>query len=295
MKQFSTICIEIGSKCNRKCKFCPNAYFERPNELMSEDVLCTILNQLNQYTGRIELYIYNEPMLHPDIHGIIEAVRANCPRACIMIATNGLNICTKNAIKLLYKSGLNQLQINCYDSEEQFNLYQELINFIPWIDQTKSIYLGASSKSQICCVTNKSDMRSIVGTTKLSNRSGLTKEFIESTDKPLQKMCVKPFRLLNINWKGDAIICCNDYFGNVTPGNVLNKALDELWNSELFNIYRKTLLQRNRDLPLCKDCDSFAGVYVGNIVPADPIENFLEKQKKLRSLDYEHRSCHLAY
>lgn len=295
MDRFKTICIEIGSKCNRKCQFCPNAYFERTDQLMSDTILYTILRQLRLFKGRIELYIYNEPMLHPEIHEIIDTVRVNCPKACIMIASNSLNINTENDIELLYESGLNQLQINCYDSKEQVSKYQEFLDIIEYIDQEKSVYLLASHNSKIGSVCDKTNMKSIRGPKKLSNRSGLIDSYVSSLDKSLSKMCVKPFRLLNINCKGDAIICCNDYFGNVTPGNVLDHSLDDLWSSELFNIYRKTLLQRNRDLPLCRTCDSFAGVYVGNIPTPDNVKNYLEKRKIIRSLDYEHRSCNLAY
>jgi radical SAM protein with 4Fe4S-binding SPASM domain len=74
-------------------------------------------------------------------------------------------------------------------------------------------------------------------------------------------MCVKPFRMLNINWRGDALVCCQDYHGEVTVGNVRQATLTELWEGPVMTEYRRHLYRKDRSLPLCRYCDCHAGAY----------------------------------
>src|SRR5512138_2209510 len=89
---FNTIAIEIGSLCNRICKWCPVRYDKRDDELMDGTIFSKVVSELSaiNYAGRVELYIYNEPTLHmAHLHRALHAIRSEVPRACLMIATNG--------------------------------------------------------------------------------------------------------------------------------------------------------------------------------------------------------------
>lgn len=271
MKLFNTIAIEISSLCNRKCKFCPNCYFKRPDEYMSFNTIKHILNNLKSlhYSGRIEFYIYNEPMRDKRLYEILQLFREELPKAILMIATNGDYINSIKDIKHLFLSGLNQLQINVYSNIDRFNFLKKYVDYYKEINQEKSIYLKCSPKNKICKVINKTNIDKFKGFHALTNRSGLIAPFINPTDKSLKRMCVKPFRMLNINWKGNAIICCNDYFGKVSSGNVMNFTLEELWNKDLFNKYRKYLLNKDRTLFLCDKCDTPTGAYSHNVPKID--------------------------
>jgi hypothetical protein len=86
---------------------------------------------------------------------------------------------------------------------------------------------------------------------------------------PLERMCVKPFRLLNINWRGEALLCCQDYHAEVSYGGLADSTLTELWNHPVMNLYRTRLLVKDRSLPLCRVCDCHAGAYPGNVPRPD--------------------------
>ena len=58
-----------------------------------------------------------------------------------------------------------------------------------------------------------------VGNFKLANRSGLI-PLLPKLNKPLKKMCVRPFRSMQINWKGQVVLCCNDNRADVVCGDI---------------------------------------------------------------------------
>lgn len=296
MSVFNTISVEIASMCNRKCKWCPVAYNVRPDERMPALMMDRVLNDLAalKYAGRVELYIYNEPAR--DMQYLLETiakVRATVPRACIMIATNGDYFQRKgvSALVPLFEAGLNQLLINCYAK----GLYEKRL---PWVNElhlnhgvelTTGIYSYISPRRQAVQILDKHNPAAFgKGVFGLINRAGNIPKFIAASTAPLQRMCVKPFRILNINWKGDALVCCQDYHGEVKFGNVMNNSIGQIWNHPVLNEYRRRLLEKDRSLPLCRTCDCHAGAYPANVAkPQAPfasartieVKHYKEKQK----------------
>lgn len=269
MKLFNTLCLEINARCNRKCKFCPVAYNTRPDELMENDLICKALHELSRlkYKGRIEFYIYNEPMKNREhLEEILRYTREEMPKACLMIATNGDYIKSAMDVARLFDCGLNQLLINCYSP----GLYERRLPWIealpPTISRTKSVYAVLPATTKTVQMLDKSSPEVFgTGIFRLVNRAGNIAPYMEATAEPLERMCVKPFRLLNINWKGEALVCCQDYHGDVSYGNLATSTLVQLWEHPVMNAYRKALLTKDRSLPLCRGCDCHAGAYPHNV------------------------------
>lgn len=265
MRLFNTVSLEISSRCNRRCEFCPVAYNHRPDERMANVLLLRAAKELSSlhYAGRIELYIYNEPCRDWDfLLQCLSFFRMQVPKATLMIATNGDYIRGSHMIDELYAAGLNQLLINCYSP----TLYGKRLAWINAlnadISRTKSVYTATGPKSRVIDMLDKSDPAAFgSGVFGLINRAGNIPDFKPPVTEPLAKMCVKPFRLLNINWTGDALVCCNDYHGEMAYGNLADSTLVELWNSPVLNTYRRNLYARTRQQPLCDVCDCHAGAY----------------------------------
>ncbi len=283
MKIFNTVAIEISSQCNRNCKFCPNAYNERPDELIDFSLLVKAAKELREinYKGRIELYIYNEPLKHKKwFLKCLKYLRETVPKSCLMIATNGDYLHSGNEIIELFDLGLNQLLINCY-SKGLFVKRQFWIDSLPVnVSREKSVYTVASSKSKTIQILDKSLPETFgKGVFRLVNRAGNLPNIELKT--PLEKMCVKPFRFLNITWKGNALVCCQDYHERVSYGSLENRTLLELWNHPVMNEYRKRLLKKDRSLPLCCKCDCYAGAYTHNV---DTSVGVCDSKKKIEQL-----------
>ena len=269
MRLFNTISIEISSLCNRKCAWCPVAYNTRPDERMAGDVLARILADLKavDYAGRVELYIYNEPTRElAYLTTVISLVRNALPKACIMIATNGDYLRGTGNIMQLYAAGLNQLLINCY-TKGLYDRRKKWVDAMPdSIKRDSGVYANTGPRSRIIDIVDKHDPDNFgAGVFKLVNRAGGIPQFMPALTKPAVRMCVKPFRILNINWNGDALICCMDYHGKVKIGNVAAHGVVGLWEHPVMQAYRRKLYVKNRDMLLCRECDCHAGAYPHNV------------------------------
>jgi radical SAM protein with 4Fe4S-binding SPASM domain len=222
------------------------------------------------YKGRIEFYIYNEPCKDmPWLLQCISTAHAAVPRACLMIATNGDYLRGAASIMKLYDAGLNQLLIDCYSP----GLYEKRL---PWLAQLPaevshdgSIYKYINPRShqnRVVSMLDRSDPSKFgKGIYGLQNRAGAIELFMPATSEHLKRMCTKPFRLLNINWKGNALVCCNDYSAQHSFGNLHDMTLTQLWSHPVMNEYRRRLYNKDRSAPMCRTCDCMAGVYTWQV------------------------------
>jgi len=60
--------------------------------------------------------------------------------------------------------------------------------------------------------------------------------------------------LLVVDYKGDVLLCCDDYFGKYSFGNVNDKNIMDIWNSKNFKSMRKKLRKGIFELDICKKC-----------------------------------------
>lgn len=282
IKLFTSIAIEIAAKCNRHCYFCPNDYFKRPDEYMPSDMFYHILKDLQSmnYHGRVEFYIYNEPTRDKRLAEFIAATRQTLPRTCLMINTNGDYFKTKEDIKYLFDCGLNQMQINVYNNADRYQEGTQFdkgieeatkreAKFNSWISSlvlntSSSLYQNIGPRKRVAKVIAKYGITTEVGNVgfqQFGNRSGLVPGFQDATE-PLEKYCTKPFRFLNIDWRGNGILCCNDFNSETRFGNVKDMSVEQIWNSERFNQYRLKLQNgRRAGCFLCDKCNFNGGPY----------------------------------
>lgn len=263
---------------------------------MAEETLTEAIHQLGKmrYRGRIEWYIYNEPCMEMEwLKYVAGLARELAPNATQMIATNGdyFRRGTEDLLEL-YDAGIHQILVNCYTK----GLYGRRQ---PWIDGARSagievggpIYSPISRNRRTLQMLDKSEPESFgTGIFRITNRAGNIVDFVPAVQEPISRMCVRPFRVLNINWKGEAMVCCNDYHADVPVGMFPEQSLVEIWNSPILNAYREHLLARDRSLPLCRSCDCHAGAYPHNVprpdgvvANASDIEVLYEQRVELRA------------
>lgn len=267
MRLFTTIALEIGAQCNRRCWFCPNSVNKRPDEYMDPSLLRNIGRELAElnYNGRIVLYIYNEPFKNPLLLDIIDMFRKVVPKSTIMIATNADYIREYKQIQELYDAGLNQLQINVYTNVPRYRVLKSMLEKVD--AEEGNIYSNTSPKKRFYSLEQKFDKKITpespkVGRFELSNRSGNVPS-LPMLKEPLEKMCVRPFRSMQINWRGEVILCCNDYHADVLCGDATINSVQDIWeNSKILRKFRKKLLRKDRHgLKLCDVCSFKGGAY----------------------------------
>ena len=85
--------VELGSFCNRRCGWCPNAFSERGqtrNE-MKDSTWAALLDSLSaaRFAGWFAFHNYNEPLADPRLLERVADARERLPHAKLELHTNG--------------------------------------------------------------------------------------------------------------------------------------------------------------------------------------------------------------
>jgi radical SAM protein with 4Fe4S-binding SPASM domain len=253
---FHWVTVETSTFCNRKCLNCPVSAFPRDTKFMSERIFTKIIEDLGRirFQGIIHLHWYNEPLADRTITEKIRVISKKVPRARIVINSNG-DFLTSRLLRELALTSLNELYITQYDGEISRHILDILEKAEDW-------------ERQIVKVRAKSNF--------VGNRAGLLSQTV--VNEPLLAGCNRPSNQLIINYKGDAVICCNDYLGKVTLGNVGKTSLLGIWKCEQFKSIRRLLTAKRRDrITLCKSCNFLGDIYDCRDLTSNEIRKFNEK------------------
>ncbi len=233
---FHIVGIQTITACNRKCSYCPNSLYPREKKLIDPELFKKIINDLAaiDYSGAVSPFFYGEPLLDERLPELLSYARQKLPKARIYVHTNG-DFLAKEVFEKLIKSGVNQFVITQHENKPPQK-------FMEW-------YKNASLKERNRIVFKKLDENS-----PLTNRGGLIK--IKKKGKFISRICPLPKTALFIDVNGNLLLCCNDFFGNYSFGNVKEKPLIEIWNGEKYKKCREEISKSNFSLEICKKCVS---------------------------------------
>ena len=229
-KLFTSITIETTAHCNRKCTFCYNNFdrFPRKRDLgiMEEETWIKIIDELSllNYSGRISPHFYGEPLLDKRILQFVTYAREKCPEAYIRIHSNG-DMLTETLLQGLIKCGLNTILMTNYDDSKK-----------PYLERLAQQY------EDYVIYRAHTDFT-------LKKKDG--------TSYDAETPCLRPTSQMVINWKGNVLLCCNDYYEEYVLGNIKDASLLKIWNSKKFQKYRRILSKKGgrTKIALCKRCD----------------------------------------
>ena len=243
---WSSVEIEICTKCNRRCSFCPVSKIDRGEHYMSERLFKKIINYLSMikfetswhlsFNGRIGFHLFGEPTLHPKLIQFINYTRERNPLASLELTTNG-KLLTVPLMKALSDVGVNLFEISEYTDK----LNKNVIEFI-------KKYPRLSHKVQYRFVPNEG--------MQFVNRGGLIKkeDLPKGYDFFHTDRCQIPKKCLRINCKGDVVLCCNEYEGKYTFGNINTEDPLSIWSKPEYVKIRDEIEHGVFKLDICKKC-----------------------------------------
>jgi radical SAM protein with 4Fe4S-binding SPASM domain len=239
---FSWIDINLTELCNRKCIFCPrvddNQY---PNQHLhiSEELIKKIAHELSMinYQGSIVFAGFGEPMLHPDFLKLISHFK----NIRLEIVTNGDTL-TSKSIKKLIEHGIDLICISLYDGPEQITKFNAMFKEV---NISEEHYLLRDRWH-----TQEDDYG-----LKLTNRAGMVSVGIQDA-VDINKPCYYPHYSMTIDWNGDALLCVQDWNKKVKLGNIYAQSLFEIWNGKIISKYRQKLMNCDRSLSPCNNCNA---------------------------------------
>ncbi len=225
--------IQTIDYCNRKCPWCPNKYLNKtPDLLMREEIFFRILSELKKldYQGAIHPYLMGEPLADKRFKSLVRIIRWQFPTNVILINTNGDFLKSRKDVEELIEAGLSNIIINLYD-KRNYHLIRKL-------EELPEVKFNKISK-----------LRKFY-----YNRAGLIRE--ADSRRSRHSACPYALRKMCINYLGDVILCCSDYFYQVVFGNVMEMDLWDIYFSERYVCYRQMHAKGMGYLrPLCSECD----------------------------------------
>lgn len=253
----SEIEISESGTCNRKCVFCPRSApdFEDVKSFIDEKLVEKVAIELKNlnYKGVIRFSGFVEPLLDKKIYKHISTFRSNCFNSRIELVTNG-DVLNLNKLLRLFDSGLDKILISVYDSKEDADQFQNMI------DNAKL------KKSQYIIRHRYLPPEENFGII-LSNRAGLMDkaEFkIPKLTQPMKNQCYIPAYTLFFDYLGDVLICPHDWGKKIKLGNLKKDRLIDIWLSDKALMIRSELAKGNRKMQPCNVCD-VNGTLMGKI------------------------------
>ncbi|MBS3113294.1 SPASM domain-containing protein [Candidatus Woesearchaeota archaeon] len=229
---FRAVEIETLTKCNRKCFYCPNSKYDRGDQYMEESLYKKIIDELAElnYNGRVSPHFYGEPLGDKRLPDLLGYTRQKLPSAYIVVFTNG-DFLTKEMFDLLLSKGVDAFLITRHVGPDSETL-KKMLNS-----------LSAAEKKKVT-------LRKFTPDTTLSNRGGL----IDKIKTEYMNKCNFPATSLIIDFQGNVILCCNDFFSSVKFGNLTTEKINEVWKKPNFIKLRKELQDGKFKLDICKKC-----------------------------------------
>lgn len=284
--------IELTSSCNFRCLMCPtgNLSLKRKPEFMKWGMIDKIVSQCADHGSALRFIGWGEPLLHPDVaSAIMLATKAGL---ATHLNTNGSKLDRFKAVRLIV-AGLTSLKFSfqgvtrtTYQDMRNTNWFEQLIETIvtfrevrgdkalPWIAVSTTI----TDETPIMVKQFRRRLEPLVDELSIGNtifdfmdmaatrlkpeeRARLEKlSGLESGEKRHPVPCPEVYDKLSIHADGSVVLCCNDFNGVVTLGNVNQTPIIELWRHPKIEAYRERLAAKNYDAPLCKDCYDYMGV-----------------------------------
>ncbi|MEY8336127.1 radical SAM/SPASM domain-containing protein [Lachnospiraceae bacterium 47-T17] len=235
------ISIETINRCNSTCSFCPanRTNDKRPFAKMEEPLFHKIIKELSDagYDGYLNLYVNNEPFMDTRIEEWYQYAKENLPKAKMLLYTNGTLVTIERFKKII--PYIDKMIINNYS--EDYKLHNNIEKIMELVQSEKK-YWDKDITIQIRFIQEI-----------LTNRAGSAPNKMKI--KESGKICIMPFTDFTIYPNGTVGLCCSDALEKTNLGNVYEKSILEIWNSEEYQKIR-SLIGTNRDqYSFCKGCD----------------------------------------
>ena len=284
--------IEPTNECNLRCPLCPTGAgtLKRPKGQMSFDLYRRVLADLDGALGRVKLYNYGEPFLHPRILDMIALARE--AEIHTRVSTNGLAFLRGMDADDLIASGLDYVRVSVDGvMQETYSVYRvggqldRVLEGVRLLQRRKRELGRRRPVVELQLIAMRHNEHEIPALRQIAHELGTLlrvksvglgdlkhradqREWLpkaeslrryEECDGQLAlahdgraAMCDHPWHRLVVNWDGQVTPCCYDRDGAYEFGNAA-QGMAAVWNGERLRAFRQRV--RSHDLPtICRRC-----------------------------------------
>ncbi len=281
------IMIEVTNACNLECSMCYNRNMKRKTGFINRDLFIKALDQARDIDiENIALYTTGESFLHPEIFDFISLAKSKGFKY-VYITTNGLLLGQEHCNKII-SSGLDSIKFSVdagskavYERDKPGARWDDLLANVR---RLRSIRDASKSKLKIFASfvisdSNVSDLENynslfsgLVDQTLYSfvlNHGGLQDnsdscDFLKSiylysqSSSRKRLPCSYLWNRFIVTYDGRLSVCCIDFEGKLTYGDINKQTLKERWNSKEMTLFREQHKGGHFDrIDICKKCNTF--------------------------------------
>lgn len=282
-----SIDLELTNHCNFSCSFCPignrSEYINKIGfskiEYKDVEKIVTELKDNNIKLKAFRFSMMGESTLHPEFDKITKLVSESNISDYLELTTNGSTLSQKKILPII-NNKINVLRVSIYGLNEEDYKYntntrknnlqlikQNLKNLkkqIEYYGYGPHIYIKSfeSDKERmnefVKQFSNFADEIGFENGHEWDNNSNMKIPAHSKLDlKENKKVCSFPFYKAVIHSNGDFTFCCVDWSRSTSVGNIKNNSIYELFNSELSNDFRRSLIEGKNLNKVCKGCEFF--------------------------------------
>jgi radical SAM protein with 4Fe4S-binding SPASM domain len=268
--------------CNAECPHCPytnsnirDTYKDAP--YMSREIFKKIADEAGPYGAYLRISGGGEPMLHPNsIKLLTYAKQVGCK---VGLITNGSAFTEKKSIALL-EAGIDMIEfsVDACDAET-YSVVRKGLNWDRLLRNARRMIeirnkIGSKSKIVASGVNQhgvdidavEKFWRTEIGVDNFIKRKFLTwgentrldgsrsadpAPYLDTENVP----CPFIFERLNIDSRGNVMVCGYDIAANTSMGMVTERSIKDIWSGDGFRFYRKMHLEnRGREIDMCRKC-----------------------------------------
>ena len=223
------VTIEMSRRCNYASmhKKCP-VHHEKDPKYLKIDVIMKTLEDIYMlgFNGIMAFHNYSEPMADPRLFLVLDKVRklwaGERKLKSALILTNGYFL-DQTMLDDLFQYGINEVNISIYSAEEEARLAK---------------------------LVAPEGLRLVFHHPKLDQRLDAYDRNPETKTNP----CYCPLGEILIHSTGDVALCCRDWRGDNTFGNLYTSNIAEILNTGKMQEVYVRLSKGDRFLPICKRC-----------------------------------------
>ncbi len=294
-----TINFEPTTACNLRCPECPSGLrqFTRPTGNLKADFFRSNIDQLADHLLYLIFYFQGEPYINPAFLDMVQ--HANEKGVYTITSTNGHFLNSANAEQTV-RSGLDRLIVSIdgttQETYEQYRkegnlevVLQGVRNVVNWKRKLKSstphivlqFLIVRPNEHQVPEIKK---MAEGLGVDALSFKTAQVYDYehgnplipanlnlsryrrlADGRYEPkasLHNHCWKLWHGAVITWDGLVVPCCFDKDATHQLGDLKEKSLPEIWQSEAYQEFREQLFQGRDQIDICTNCTEGCKVWL---------------------------------
>lgn len=299
--------IELTNLCNFRCLMCPTGTFsqKRAKGFMTEQVFRKIVEEIAPRGTALRFIRFGEPTMHPQFFQFLEIAKEH--GILCHVNTNG-SLISDELIHQLCDLPLDSIKFSfqgidkkSYSEMRNTDFFDDLVKLItnfnnirgnrdkPYLHVSTSITYETTEQIQTFKALTEPlvDKVSVgytvmdhldVDSVRLRPEELKTMKWLKEQQSLVKEhpQCPEVYDKLSINWDGSVSACCTDSDNIMLVGDIVDHSVHDVWNSNILNRYREILARHGHaELPLCRTCYNYAGLYKAvptpEIVPDDTL------------------------